>query len=100
LGAHRAAPQKSENTLQFRAKIRALLLTLGQELWIHAKTKNWEEAICVAREITQRAPKLPFGWIHLAYSLHELRRNADIRIMPRRSHACLERWAFRRGYAA
>ena len=50
---------------------------------IHAKAKNWEEAVCVAREITQRTPELPFGWIHLAYSLHELRRNADIRIMPR-----------------
>jgi predicted Zn-dependent protease len=51
---------------------------------IQAKAKNWEEAICVAREITQRTPELPFGWVHLAYSLHELRHNADIRIMPRR----------------
>jgi len=44
---------------------------------IHAKAKNWEEAICVAREITQRTPELPFGWIHLAYSLHELRRTQE-----------------------
>ena len=44
---------------------------------IQAKAKNWEEAICVAREITQRTPELPFGWIHLAYSLHELRRTQE-----------------------
>ena len=44
---------------------------------IHAKAKNWEEAICVAREVTQRTPELPFGWIHLAYSLHELCRTQE-----------------------
>ena len=44
---------------------------------IQATAKNWEEAICVAREITQRTPELPFGWIHLAYSLHELRRTQE-----------------------
>ena len=44
---------------------------------IQAKAKKWEEAICVAREITRRTPELPFGWIHLAYSLHELRRTQE-----------------------
>jgi tetratricopeptide (TPR) repeat protein len=44
---------------------------------IHAKAKNWEKAIETARTITQQDPELPFGWIHLAYSLHELRKTQD-----------------------
>ncbi len=44
---------------------------------IYAKAEDWEEAIEAAREMTRQAPDSPFGWIHLAYSLHELRRTQE-----------------------
>ena len=44
---------------------------------IYAKAEDWEEAIEAAREMTRQTPDLPFGWIHLAYSLHELRRTQE-----------------------
>jgi tetratricopeptide (TPR) repeat protein len=31
----------------------------------------------IARAITKLAPSHPFGWIHLAYSLHELKRTEE-----------------------
>jgi predicted Zn-dependent protease len=42
-----------------------------------AAGKDWDEAIEVTREMTRQSPDLPFGWIHLAYSLHELRRTKE-----------------------
>jgi len=44
---------------------------------IYAKAEDWEEAMEAAREMTRQTPDLPFGWIHLAYSLHELRRTRE-----------------------
>jgi len=44
---------------------------------IYAKAGDWEEAIEAAREMTRQTPGLPSGWIHLAYSLHELRRTQE-----------------------
>jgi predicted Zn-dependent protease len=44
---------------------------------IHAKAKRWENSIETARAITSKHPKVAFGWIHLAYALHELRRTQE-----------------------
>lgn len=44
---------------------------------IHAKSKNWEGCIEVASELTIVAPKNPFGWIHLSFALHELKRTTE-----------------------
>ena len=44
---------------------------------IHAKAKNWEKAIDTARITAKLSTDFPHGWIHLAYSLHELRRTQE-----------------------
>jgi predicted Zn-dependent protease len=41
------------------------------------KEKNWEACINIARALTKLAPALPHGWIHLACSLHELKRTKE-----------------------
>jgi tetratricopeptide (TPR) repeat protein len=40
---------------------------------IYAKEKKWEACVNIARAIAKFAPSHPNGWIHLAYSLHELK---------------------------
>ncbi len=44
---------------------------------IHAKTNEWEMCINVAQKLTKVAPKLAFGWIHLSFALHELKRTQE-----------------------
>lgn len=44
---------------------------------IFAKAGNWTKAISFAQTMTEEMPGLPYGWIHLAYSLHELRRTEE-----------------------
>ena len=42
-----------------------------------AYEKNWSLALEVARQIVQKAPDWPEGWIHQSYTLHELRRTEE-----------------------
>jgi len=44
---------------------------------VHEKRGHWEEAVTVARVLCRTVPHLAFGWIHLAYALHELRRTHE-----------------------
>jgi predicted Zn-dependent protease len=44
---------------------------------IYAKAKKWEMAAEVARGITEILPEKPFGWVHWAFSLHELKRTKE-----------------------
>jgi tetratricopeptide (TPR) repeat protein len=44
---------------------------------VHEKRSHWEEAVKVARVLCRTVPDLAFGWIHLAYALHELRRTRE-----------------------
>jgi predicted Zn-dependent protease len=44
---------------------------------IYAKEKKWEACVDIARAITKLVPSRPFGWIHLAFSLHELKRTKE-----------------------
>lgn len=46
---------------------------------IYAKEKKWEACVDIARAIAKLAPSHPYGWIHLAYSLHELKRTKEAR---------------------
>ena len=39
--------------------------------------KNWDRAAEVAEVLCRLLPHTPFGWIHLAYALHELRRTRE-----------------------
>jgi tetratricopeptide (TPR) repeat protein len=44
---------------------------------VEAKAKNWSDALECAQELTRLAPQRAFGWIHLAYTLHELKRTTE-----------------------
>ena len=44
---------------------------------LYERTKDWERAAPVAELICKTVPEGPFGWIHLAYALHELKRTLE-----------------------
>jgi predicted Zn-dependent protease len=44
---------------------------------IYAKEKKWDACVDIARAITKFTPSHPNGWIHLAFSLHELKRTKE-----------------------
>ena len=44
---------------------------------LYEKTKRWERAAETAQVLCQIVPEAPFGWIHLAYALHELKRTRE-----------------------
>ena len=46
---------------------------------IYAKEKKWEACVDITRAIAKLVPSHPHGWIHLAYSLHELKRTKEAR---------------------
>lgn len=53
------------------------LLVMELQWQVHAKAKRWEEAVETARAIASKHPKSAYGWIHVAYALHELRRTRE-----------------------
>jgi predicted Zn-dependent protease len=44
-----------------------------------AAAQQWELAAQLARKLSELAPKLPFGWIQLAHSLHAMKRTEEAR---------------------
>jgi len=44
---------------------------------IHAAAKEWESAVQVAEEFRKSRPDSPFGFVHLAYALHEMKRTQE-----------------------
>ena len=44
---------------------------------LYEKGKQWEPAAETAQLLCQVLPETPFGWIHLAYALHELKRTRE-----------------------
>ncbi|MBI4325257.1 MAG: tetratricopeptide repeat protein [Chloroflexi bacterium] len=44
---------------------------------VYAAGMKWEACLDIATALTKRAPDRPFGWIHRAYALHELKRTAE-----------------------
>jgi len=44
---------------------------------IHAAAKEWELAAQVAKDFCHANPDTPFGFVHLAYALHELKRTRE-----------------------
>jgi predicted Zn-dependent protease len=44
---------------------------------IQAARHDWEAAIKTARTLTQVAADEAWGWVHLAFALHELKRTAE-----------------------
>jgi predicted Zn-dependent protease len=46
---------------------------------IHAAAKEWELAAQVAEAFRAARPDSPFGFVHLAYALHEMKRTQEAR---------------------
>jgi predicted Zn-dependent protease len=44
---------------------------------IYAAAKKWEYAAEIAKAISELSPDSPFGWVHHAYALHELKRTQE-----------------------
>jgi tetratricopeptide (TPR) repeat protein len=76
LGSHIEADAELENiTPQLRAHPHVLMVR-----WtVFAAAQKWELSVEVARTIAQVLPDSPFGWVHWAYSLHELKRTEEAR---------------------
>jgi len=74
LGDHLAANEELENITP-RLRGHPYVLELRWE--IYAKAGKWEMAAEVARSLATLLPDNSFGWIHQAYSLHELKRTGE-----------------------
>ena len=72
LGNHIEANEELERITPL---MRAHPYVLEMRWNIYAKAKKWEMAAEVAHALTTMLPENSFGWIHWAYSLHELKTN-------------------------
>ena len=71
-------PVEAEAELdQINQKFRSHPQVLEVKWAIYAEEDKWERCIEVARELTKSAPKDSFGWIHLSFALHELKRTRE-----------------------
>jgi len=44
---------------------------------VYARAGKWLWAFTVAKAISEFLPDKPFGWVHMAFSLHELKRSQE-----------------------
>jgi predicted Zn-dependent protease len=72
------------NTAEAREELAKLSLgvlshpeVLRVKYHVYEKGKQWERATDTAQLLCQVIPESPFGWIHLAYALHELKRTSE-----------------------
>jgi tetratricopeptide (TPR) repeat protein len=70
LGNHIEANEELEN---ITPQLRAHPDVLEMRWQIYAEAKKWEACVDIARAITNLAPSLPQGWLHLAYSLRRIK---------------------------
>ena len=74
LGSHLEANEELERiTPQMRAHPDALRLRWD----VYAKAKKWEMAAEIARAISELVPGVAFGWVHMAYALHAMKRTKE-----------------------
>ena len=69
--------EATEELEQITPEMRAHPSVLEVQFHIYAKAKKWEYAAEIAQAISEFAPDDPFGFIHQAYSLHELKRTQE-----------------------
>jgi predicted Zn-dependent protease len=74
LGNHLEANEELDQiTASWRAHPDVLLVRCE----VYSKAKKWEMAAEISRAITELVPDSPFGWIHLAFALHEMQRTKE-----------------------
>ena len=70
-------PAEAQDELDKVSDFKSHLIVMELQWQIYARTKAWNKAVDTADAIVTTHPKSPFGWIHLAFALHELRKTAD-----------------------
>ncbi|MGZ4989068.1 MAG: tetratricopeptide repeat protein, partial [Limisphaerales bacterium] len=70
-------PAEAQAELDKVTDFKSHLIVMELQWQIHAKTKAWGNAVDAAGAITTMHPDAPFGWIHLAYALHEMRKTRE-----------------------
>ena len=70
-------PREAQSELDNITEFKTHLIVMELQWQIYAKTKAWEKAIATSRAINTAHPNVSFGWIHLAFALHELRKTAE-----------------------
>lgn len=66
--------EANEELERIRPRVRAHPSVLQVRWKVYAKAKKWELALEVARAISEMLPDTSWGFIHYAFSLHELKR--------------------------
>jgi predicted Zn-dependent protease len=74
LGDHLSANEELEN---IRPELRDHPFVLEVRYRIFAEAKRWAEAVEIARTLSEMLPDNSWGFIHYAYSLHELKRTKE-----------------------
>ena len=74
LGNHREANEELE---KIAAALRGHPGVLKVRYEVYAKARKWEIAVDIAQAITKAVPDISYGWFHLAYALHELKRTQE-----------------------
>ena len=69
--------EATEELEQITPEMRGHPSVLEVRFHIYAAAKKWEYAAEIAKAISEFAPDKPFGFIHQAYSLHELKRTRE-----------------------
>jgi predicted Zn-dependent protease len=69
--------EATEELEQITPEMRGHPDVLEVRFQIYAAAKKWEYAAEIARAISEMVPGSPFGWIHHAYALHELKRTQE-----------------------
>ena len=74
LGNWREANEELEN---IRPELSAHPFVLEVRYKIFAEAKRWDEAVEIARTLSEMLPDNSWGFVHYAYSLHELKRTKE-----------------------
>jgi tetratricopeptide (TPR) repeat protein len=69
--------EANEELEQITPQMRAHPDVLLVRWHVYATAKKWEMAAEIARAITELLPENSFGWVHWAFSLHELKRTKE-----------------------
>lgn len=71
--------EANEELERITPKMRAHPDVLCVRWKIYAAAKKWEQAAEIAKIISEISPDVPFGFIHMACALHELKRTVEAR---------------------
>jgi tetratricopeptide (TPR) repeat protein len=74
LGDHLAANEEIDQ-ISLALRIHPFVLEIRYK--IYAEAKRWDAAIETARSVAKSMPENPWGYFHLAYSLHELKQTQE-----------------------